>query len=118
MEIVKEIAAFVPFVSSLIAFIVSFVFYLKNKHKAFVNGETATETAATLDIEAKARECIAQAEKLYNYKVNGVSMGQQKKEAVLSKLRLYAVEKGYTVDEAELSKMVDEFVAFMNTNKK
>lgn len=117
-ECLEKIAVFLPFFASFAAFVVSIVFSFIHKKKAKTNGETATSTAATLDIEKYARECIANAEKLYNYKVNGQSMGAQKKEAVLSKLRLYAVEKGYDVDETELSKMIDDFVKFMNTNKK
>lgn len=116
-EFLEKVAVYFPFLASFAAFVVSIIFSFIHKKNAKTNGETATATAATLDVEKYARECIANAEKLYNYKVNGQSMGAQKKEAVLSKLRLYAVEKGYNVDETELSKMIDEFVNFMNTNK-
>lgn len=112
-----KIVTLIPFIVALCGFVYSLVMFLISRIKAKKNGKEATDANATLDLQEKARECIAQAEKLYNYKVNGQGQGAQKKENVISKLRLYAVEKGYNVDELTLSKMVDDFVAFMNTNK-
>ena len=98
---------------------------LKNAHKKRKNATTESERVqADAELQTLAKELIVRAEqefKDYNnfLKARGQSAGSVKKESVLTNLKAYAIEKGYTFIDEDWDKKIDELVTFTrNVNAK
>lgn len=128
MEIAKSIISFIPLVLAAISALYAFFTAWRSKAKA-KDAAAAAQTeaeqakaaaelaAAELAMEQAAKAFIVEAESLYKgyddiLKARNSSAGAMKKETVLSKLRTYAIEKGYTLDVEEWSKKIDSLVKF------
>ena len=128
-EIVKLVAVVFISIASCAFSVVLIVKSKREKRKA----QIATTEAERLEHENRALELKKAADELIEkaiqdvetaFKatglVNGVAQktGTLKKRLVMSEAQSFLASNGAKVDAAELSKTIDDKVAFMNTNKK
>ena len=128
-EIVKLVAVvFFSFASCVFAFALS-VKAKREKRKAqaaMTEAERLEHDKRALELEQEADELIEKAiqdvETAFKATgiVNGVAQktGTLKKRLVMSEAQSFLASNGAKIDAADLSKKIDDKVAFMNTNKK
>lgn len=104
---------------------VPFIVKLKLTNKKLHEAETDAEfEKASADLLEYAKQLINTAEDAYSgfdkvMKTQNSTAGGMKKESVLSKLQVYALQKGYAFDTLEWSDKIDELVKFTkNVNGK
>lgn len=116
------------FLITAIPAVIAWIKAAKAKKQAKADAENATTEAeiakanaayaeAELQLEQAAKTFIAEAEITYKslddiLKPRGQSAGAVKKETVLSKLRAFAIENGFTIDVDVWSAKIDEIVKF------
>lgn len=128
-EIVKLVAVVFFSIASCVF---SFALLVKSKREKR-KAQAATTEAERLEHEKLALELEKEADELIEkaiqdvetaFKatgiVNGVAQktGTLKKRLVMSEAQSFLASNGAKIDAAELSKKIDDKVAFMNTNKK
>lgn len=97
---------------------IPFIIAVANAHKKRKNAKNEAEKAqADAELLSLARTLIANVEKEYKdynnfLKTRGQSAGSVKKASVLTDLKAYAIEKGYSFLEDEWDKKIDELVEF------
>lgn len=124
-EIISVIVAALVAVGVIVSLVISLIKGIKKYKEAKTDAE---REAALNDMANAAGGFIADVEKIYSYVKNSAPiatqaeentneakpMGAQKKEAVMSKLAQYALEKGYDFNMEYYGELIDKIVALTN----